>query len=602
VKSQIAFSHVLLEDLGEWCGVCTILDRKTAQNRIEHEGVSFLTITLPGFAKDFERSLELGQVSDDLFKSFSRSGGLPRFLGGFLRLVFDRRTGALLDTPSVLAIRCVRQYCHAFAKIEVECSDERKTSAMARYVECEQELADAEPEIRDREASFIRTAWALFGDVLMRIESDLDAGDLVPRHGPGSTADRLTGNGKYLQSEWPIRLEPFMPAGEYLLPNWRHWQSLDGIKFLEPGEEKPVKVILVPKTLKTPRVIAMEPTCMQYAQQALSQAFMRELEGHDTLSALIGFTDQLPNQELALEGSLLGNLATLDLSEASDRVSNLLVLALLRRVPFLSGAVQGCRSTNADVLGHGIISLSKFASMGSALCFPIEAMVFLTIIAEVWAESQGHQFTAKDREALVGQVRVYGDDLIVPVAMAQSLSDRLEAYGLKVNRSKSFWNGKFRESCGGDFYDGEWVTPVRVRSVFPETKRQADAVASTVSLRNHFFEMGLQRSAEYIDDILRRVLPVYPELPRGHSALGRWTYGPVNATHTSKHLQIPLVRALTVHAPLPSSPLGDVPALMKFFIERSIEPLSIDAFMRAGRPSAVHIKLRKVPLMERVPR
>ena len=599
MKSLTAFSQVLLDDLGKWCGVSTLRDSKTVAERVDHEGDSFLTITLPAFGKDFERSLELGRLDDDLFLGFAKTGGLPRFLGGFLRLVFDPGTGSLLQEPSITAIRCVRQFCHAFAKIEIECSDERKASAVIRYLECEQELHQVQERLRDLTPDFARTAWELFSDVFTYVEHELYEGTLVPKHGPGSTADSLTGNGKYEQAQWPLRLEPYMPAGEYVLPNWRHWQDLDDMEFLEPGDERPVKVTLVPKTLKTPRVIAMEPTCMQYAQQAIMKPLVESLERHDSLKWLIGFTDQLPNQELAREGSLHGNLATLDLSEASDRVSNQLVLALLSRTPFLSGAVQGCRSTKADVPDHGVVPIIKFASMGSALCFPIEAMVFLTIIAEVWAESQGRRFTREDRKVLKGLVRVYGDDLIVPVEIAQSLSDRLEAYGLKVNRSKSFWNGKFRESCGGDFFAGEWVTPIRVRAVFPETRRQTDAVVSTVSLRNQLFELGLVGSVEFLDRILERVLPVYPELPRGHSALGRWVWGPVQATHMHPHLHTPFVKAYVVDAPLPSSPLGDVPALMKFFIERSFEPLSPKAFSHAGRPEAVHTKLRKVPLYER---
>ncbi len=601
VKSLTAFSQVLLDDLGKWCGVSTLQDGKTILKRVEHEGDSFLTITLPAFAKDFERSLELGGITHDLFSGYARGrGGIPRFLGGFLELVFDRGTGTLLEDPSITAIRCIRQLCLAFAKVEIECSDERKASAVKKFLECEQELHANEGRLRDLIPDFIHTAWELFGDVLPSLERDLDDGTLVPKHGPGATADRLTGNGKYRLANWPSRLEPYMPAGEYILPNWRYWQDLQDVEFLEPGDERPVKVTLVPKTLKTPRVIAIEPTCMQYAQQAIMVPLVASLERNDSLGKLIGFTDQMPNRHLAQEGSISGDLATLDLSEASDRVSNQLVLALLTRTPFLSGAVQGSRSRNADVPNHGVVPLAKFASMGSALCFPMEAMVFLTIIAEVWAESQGRRFTRKDRKVLAGQVRVYGDDLIVPTHLTQSLIARLEAYGLKVNRAKSFWNGKFRESCGGDYYAGEWVTPVRVRSMFPESKRQTDAVVSTVSLRNQLFELGLTGSVEFLDDILERVLPVYPELPRGHSALGRWVWGPVKASHMHPHLHTPFVKAYVVDAPLPSSPLGDAPALMKFFLERGFEPLSKKAFTHAGRPEAVHTKLRKVPLFERV--
>lgn len=597
MKSLIAFATRLLDDIGERCGVSTIRDRKTVTNRVEHEGISFLTISLSAFAKDFERGLELGRVSDDLFMGFSHAGGLPRFLGGFLRKVFDSGTGVLLDEElvDVESIRGVRQFCLAFGKISLPCSDERVERAFASYIECEKELASvefSEASLRD----FRLTAWALFQEILIPTETKLELGETLPRHGPGATADGLTGNGKYQQTQWHSRLEPYFPAGEFIFPSWSYWQDLQEIEFLEPGDEMPVKVISVPKTLKTPRIIAIEPTCMQYTQQAVSREIVSQIERHDYLSDLVGFRDQLPNQELALEGSLFGELATLDLSEASDRVSNQLVKELLRFVPRLSGAVQACRSLTAGVPGHGIVSLSKFASMGSALCFPMEAMVFLTIIFMVLQEHSGRRFTSSDFQSHVGRVRVYGDDIIVPVDMAPLVIDRLESFGLRVNRSKSFLNGKFRESCGGDFYNGEWVTPIRVREIIPESRRQAGAVASTVALRNHLYVGGYERSYQYLDKILEKILPVYPDIPLGHDALGKWTYAPVYGTRVHPHLHKPLVKACVVDAKPPNSHLDGPHALMKFFLERGREPLPKSSFTRAGRPVVLNIRPQWVSL------
>jgi hypothetical protein len=85
------------------------MDIKTVHRRVEHEGMSFLTISLPNFGKDIEKCLDQGYADRNLFQGFSWQAGLPRFLGGFLDLVFDRGTGLLVDEPDIDAMQAVRQ-------------------------------------------------------------------------------------------------------------------------------------------------------------------------------------------------------------------------------------------------------------------------------------------------------------------------------------------------------------------------------------------------------------------------------------------------------------------------------------------------------------
>jgi hypothetical protein len=230
------------------------------------------------------------------------------------------------------------------------------------------------------------------------------SGDIMPKHGPGATADRLSGNRKYGQVQWPLRLESLFPAIEFIIAGW-DYQRLSDVNFVEPGAELPVRVITVPKTLKTPRIIAIEPTAMQYVQQALLEMFLEEYVKDDILTSFLGFDDQVPNQQLARKGSIDGSLATLDLSEASDRVSNQLVRTMLARFPHFAEGVDACRSRKADVPGHGVIRLAKFASMGSALCFPMEAMVFLTVIFLGIQDELNEPLTRRTLLEFVGRVR-----------------------------------------------------------------------------------------------------------------------------------------------------------------------------------------------------
>lgn len=586
--------HVSTE-VGTLCHVSTRRDAKTVAFRFKHEGLSFLTITLPDFGKSFEKSLAIGHVDHDAFPGFSRWRGLPRFLGGFLDRVFDRDSGCLLDDPCMDSIYAVRQLTLLFGKISVRCSDAREQGALRKFVECEQDVRQSDRNMPESLlAEFTSMSLRLFGDVLAAADLAVYEGTLTPKHGPGKTADKLLGNKKYTQLEWPRRLENVFPFGENAIPNWRFNYLLDSVNILEPGNERPVRVVLVPKTLKTPRIIAIEPTCMQYMQQALAEKLMRDLEFGGLPFRIIGFTDQKPNQLMALEGSSSGELATLDLSEASDRVSNQHVRAMLKHFPHLSEAVDATRSRKADVPGYGVLRLAKFASMGSALCFPVEAMVFATIIYLALEHDAKHRFTKKDINSFKGRVRVFGDDLIIPTDSMSTVVRYLEAFGLKVNTAKSFGTGKFRESCGKEYYNGHDVSIVRVRSVLPSSLSDTDETISTVSLRNRFYEAGLWKTAHWMDTWIDPLLGgKYPYVTSDSSVLGRVSYCGYDTHRQSPGLHRPEVKAYVMSAKAPPSKATGEAALLKYFLKRGDEPIvDREHLIRSGRPKSVALRLR----------
>lgn len=595
MKSLIALWQTLAHELGGLCHVSTARDYKTVASRFEHEGLSFLTISLTDFGKDLEKGLDRGRVDHDLFRGFNRLGGLPRFLGGFLDRVFDRGTGRLLDDPCGDSIYAIRQLTLLFGKISLPCSDARNERALSRYIECEKEVREGDRNLPSSSLDeFGRVSLLLFGDVFATADREVYNGTLIPKHGPGSTADRLRGNAKFTQLEWTERLEQQFPYGDYCLPNWRFNYLLDATDFLEPGRERPVKVILVPKTLKTPRIIAVEPTCMQYAQQALMEVLVRELETDNTVSGMLGFSDQMPNQQMAEEGSRTGRLATIDLSEASDRVSNQHVRRLLQHFPHLHDAVDACRSRKADVPGHGVIRLAKFASMGSALCFPFEAMVFLTVVMMGIQRAHKRQFSRKDIKSYAGKVRVYGDDIIIPVDCMSSVIRALEEFSLKVNVDKSFGTGMFRESCGREYYRGRDVSITRVRSVLPSSLKDATEVIAVVSLRNRLYEAGLWKTAFWLDDGIGPLLGGrYPYVHQNSPVLGRVSFLGYDTERLSPDTHSPQVKGHVVYSKPRASMATGEGALLKWFLKRGDEPFADrDHLVRSGRPDAVRTKLR----------
>ncbi len=526
--------------------------------------------------------------------------------------VFDISSGVLVNgdqEPIVDSIFAIRQLCYLFAKIELPCSDARVAHAMKGYVDCEQELSEKIGTISSEDLSaFARISSLVFRGIFSIMDSKIRDGEPKGKHGPGATADGLRGNAKFNQLEWTERLERVFPARENLVPisDWRYNRQLDLIQLLEPEAERPTKVISVPKTLKTPRIIAVEPTCMQYMQQALleplievtERQFPSPIDEENLAQGLVGFSDQHPNRDMARQGSIQGDLATLDLSEASDRVLNELVLTILHRNPLFSEAVQACRSTSARVVVKGeeiILPLRKFASMGSALCFPFEAFVFLTIVLFGIEKQRKTPLTRGFIKKLQGSVRVYGDDIIVPVEYVNDVIASLELFGLKVNGNKSFWTGKFRESCGGDFYNGYDVTPVKVRREFPKSRRDVQEVISLVAFRNLMYQRGLWMTAKWLDEKIARVLPRFPIVEPSSPILGResacFTYHGEARFHPDLHR--PVVKGFVVRSRPPVSKLDGEGALMKFFLKRGDEPIfSKDHLERSGRPDAVAINIR----------
>ncbi|DAD51360.1 RNA-directed RNA polymerase [ssRNA phage Esthiorhiza.2_41] len=574
MKSLMSLWSQVAEESATICCTSASRDIKTVAARVEHEGLSFLTITLPDYGKAIQKWLDQGQVAFHPVSTCERGRGLPRFLGGFLGRVFDLYSGKLLDDPCTDSIRALRQLTLQFGKMELACSPARQAKSVRNYVECEKEVRLFDKELSKSDLrKFVRMSNMLFRGVFTKVDRDIYLGRYVPKHGPGSTADKLSGNRKFSQQTWTERLERSgFHAGESLLPNWRYYRQLENVDFLEPGAEVPVKVTLVPKTLRTPRVIAMEPTCMQYMQQAVLKVLLAHLGRDDFLSRVIGFDDQVPNQELARSGSIDDRTATLDLSDASDRVSNQLVRAMLSQWPHLSGVVDASRSRRAELPDGRKVRLAKFASMGSALCFPFEAMVFTTLIFLGIQEALNRPLSRKDLKAFAGTVRIFGDDLIVPKEFVHTVVNLLEHFGARVGADKSFWTGKFRESCGREYFNGTDVSIVRFRQAFPTRRQDVSEVQSLVSFRNRLYMSGYWKTCDWLDGKIGKLLTHFPTVRPTSSVLGRVSFLTERHNAFSDHrvcprLHVPLVRGYVVKAKPPRDNLDGTGALLKCLLK-----------------------------------
>jgi hypothetical protein len=173
--------------------------------------------------------------------------------------------------------------------------------------------------------------------------------------------------------------------------------------------------------------------------------------------------------------------------------------------------------------------------MGSALCFPIEALTFWCLSVASIATSH-----AVDYRKAARFVYVYGDDIIVPTEYFQTVVDALSLANLKVNVNKSFHRGKFRESCGMDAYDGIDVTPTRIKTPWSGKSSDGSAFVSWSSYGNAFARRGYIRTSQYIWFLIESV---YGKIPYGTSTSGfpcRWCSDPITALRYNQKSGFPV--------------------------------------------------------------
>jgi len=223
------------------------------------------------------------------------------------------------------------------------------------------------------------------------------------------------------------------------------------------------KFFTVPKTALTRRSCAKEPSINGYFQLGLGRVMKARLRSR----GINLYDGQDVHRQVACLASKNGEFCTIDLSSASDTVCTALVRYVLPPAWFHN--LQDLRSRTTEIGGKRIV-LEKFSSMGNGYTFELETAIFTAISLSVapWLKPGVDLF-------------VYGDDIIVPKDVASDVLWALRFCGFTPNPEKTFVTGPFRESCGGDFFDG---VPVRAHFL----KEEPNEPQQWISLAN-----GIQR-------------------------------------------------------------------------------------------------------------
>lgn len=499
---------------------------------VAQRGISIYVADLPAAGKHLDRCLSVGQYHPSalpLVKRCTDSIPYPRFLRGLYELVFDV-TGKLKEDYNVEAVYFLRQCLYIGKKCKLPCNREALRTEVREFFAVDSQLPIPDsfwyseaPTLEEIQAA--TPGWASSARYSSRVETyaaplreqlltllrnlDLVSGFLATtlnryepdewrfNHGPGAVSEVVGPYNKYCFTNWSNALETVYPIADCGYHSWNSWAG--ATDHARIGSQEPhSRLVAVHKTFLKPRLIAVEPSEHMWCQQNLLD-FMYSRARRSWIGQFVRFNDQTRNQELCLRGSVDGRLITVDLSAASDRVSCHAVAQLFRKN---IGVLRALRASRTMVCEQKylhdvsrLVPLRKFSTMGNACTFPVESFMFLAVTLAAILTQRKLRVTEENILSLKEEVAVYGDDIVAPVDSRELLCSALEVLDFKVNTDKSFWTGKFRESCGVDALDGVVITPVFWTTLL---SKRPESVASNLDVANNFYKKFMLRTAGYL--------------------------------------------------------------------------------------------------------
>jgi hypothetical protein len=322
-------------------------------------------------------------------------------------------------------------------------------------------------------------------------ELDLSAAAIAAngRHGPGAVFDGEEGLDKNIFVPPPARQLAKSYSDEFFFSN----ELLAYECELRDGPRSPRKdynesrLVLVPKDYKGPRGVFVSSKEAMFCQLAQRDALVKAFKG-SWVSTCYDGSDQTLSHECVCSGVVASGdpCVTLDLKDASDRIPLSLVAYLFHRQDYI--ALARTRPSYVWMPNGTRHKLRMFAPMGDGKTFEVLSLVCtcLTVAAILIDRGYvvGQPLSLKDIIRAARCCRVYGDDIIVARQYASSVIAILEAHNLKVNSSKSFLRGNFRESCGLEVLGSLDITPLRVSRGLDVESVTHENVLQLVNLHN----------------------------------------------------------------------------------------------------------------------
>lgn len=464
-------------------------DIATIQRRSDAEGLYFFTHALPQLSQGLFDLME-GRAAN--FGSFRRCRrrGYPRFLGGLFHLALH---GA--EEERVYAVDAIYNISVLFKKLRGPYKKSVLRKQYEDFVKVDSELGEIDLFTEDR-IDILQTARSMVARLIQG--ASINSSAFVPRPGPGATNTPVLPYMRYRPHVAYAQLERVFPV-------WDGWQTSHPWDFVLESEHytkllKNVQPVLssrfkfVPKTAGKARGICIEENEAQFLQQGMRRLLVKLISRSD-MRGFVNFDDQGVNAKLALSSSHTKDYATIDMSEASDRIVRALVSWLFQDNPEIHNALMALSTRYIkppqEASDYPILETQKFAPMGSAICFPVMSIVHYVLCRSISLHSSVPNNVADSK-----RIYVYGDDIVLPSSLYTPIIDWLPRFGMKLNTTKSFVKSRFRESCGIHAFDGVNITPCYIKHL-PLSNSLAQ-LQSHFSVEYLLFKKGLTKAAAFL--------------------------------------------------------------------------------------------------------
>lgn len=470
-----------------------------------------LVETIKGYSRLADRLLSLEAIHHE--------GSVERvFIEDFIGTPVFKEYHEFFKTGNAVILRFLVSFCVFLKKAHFEV-DNLQSVAFRDWLEVEERLALPLPS--DFIVPNLRT---IVATILPRPNRSA----FFPKHGPGQVSE-----GSHKSVDLKHALMAYDGKARRLYGSLMF--SVDdalgyakGVDVVHPHETVHSATLrFVPKDISKNRSICMEPANRMFAQQGVL-AMMLDAFDEGPISRFCTLRDQTRNQRFAEIGSTYLCLDTIDLSSASDSVGVDLVKAIFPRSWLFYLLVT--RTSSVATL-EGEITLRKFAPMGSALCFPTQCVIFLSVVLlaslryrygmdrlftseEVW--NLLDSFSKEPFSKRLFEPSVYGDDVICDSRVTDDVLQILGDLRFSANVSKSFVGSQtVRESCGKYYHEGRDITPIRWTVPQVSGGGTPKLVASLIGFANNCFEVGYAALRRLL---IRRIL--YDKLVAGYEKRG----------------------------------------------------------------------------------
>lgn len=372
-----------------------------------------------------------------------------------------------------------------FKKLKTGMTEETKAKALAKFLQVNSACSNwrrVEEQFGDDFllGEFKRLIWEFWHlpGCIPLVDHDYD---ILKRGevGPGASISSPGGDfyTKFFSSRLSATSRVLYDTYRRYIRSFPEWSNAESVRLLQEGEPDIVdsnRLSFVPKNDDISRSICTEPVLNMLYQLGFGNILLERLQNLWGINLKV---QQFKNRELARKGSLFGSFATIDLSSASDSIS-LRMLEEFLPPDFLRWLVK-FRCPKSRLPDGTLVDLKMISTMGNGYTFPLQSVIFSAVVLSAMRmDGLAPVFPHGVSE---GNFGVNGDDIVVPTRIAAKVLRLLHLLGFQPNRDKTFVEGPFRESCGGDYYLGS-----NIRGVFIKRLTRPQDLYAVVNQLNLF--------------------------------------------------------------------------------------------------------------------